>query len=75
MAKYFSFNINPAITAAIQRLCSGRSKYDCLIGSYRSKTLEECVENRNLPSSTPKTVILTPIIGRGEMSEVQETTV
>ena len=46
MAKHFGFNLNPAITAAIQRLFSGRSKCDEKTRSHRSKTLEECVKMR-----------------------------
>jgi hypothetical protein len=44
MAVHFSFNLNPAITAAVQRIMSGRSNYDQKISGYRNKTLEECVD-------------------------------
>ena len=46
MTKHFSFNLNPAITSAIQRIVGGRSEYDATKKIYRSKTLEECVESR-----------------------------
>jgi len=44
MAVHFSFNLNPAITAAVQRIMSGRSNYDRKISGYRNKTLEEYVD-------------------------------
>ena len=51
MVKHFSFNFNPAITSAIQRIVGGRSEYDEDIQGHRNKTPKECVGCRLLTRS------------------------